>query len=59
MSEDIDIPHHDFFTTYAPNYTIEVTPGNVKDENSPEYIREINETYDVLAERITRIVDAL
>jgi hypothetical protein len=51
-----DIPHHDHFTKYAPNYTIVVAPGNAKDENTPDYVRMINETYEVLARRISAIV---
>ena len=56
MSSDIDIPHHDHFTSYAPNYTIEVPPGNAKDENTPEYIAEVSATYEIIARRIADIV---
>lgn len=49
---DTPIPPHAAFPMYAPSFTLDVPAGNVRDENSDEYLTEI----DSIFERITAIL---
>jgi histone deacetylase 1/2/histone deacetylase 8 len=51
-SNEADVPHHDYFPDYAPNYTLEVHAGGMRDENTHEHITRINDTFARIAERI-------
>ncbi|XP_060065441.1 histone deacetylase 8-like [Ylistrum balloti] len=46
-----DIPDHQFFVEYGPDYGIEVSPGNRKDQNSQEYLRKVHRSImDILSQ---------
>ncbi|KAF5351084.1 hypothetical protein D9756_008458 [Leucocoprinus leucothites] len=35
---EADIPDHPGFPLYAPSFTVDVPPGNMRDHNTPEYL---------------------
>src|ERR1700742_2314346 len=46
------IPEHGSWPRYAPGFTIEIERGNMADDNTEDYVREIEERITGLAERI-------
>ncbi|KZT39446.1 histone deacetylase complex protein [Sistotremastrum suecicum HHB10207 ss-3] len=50
-----DIPDHAAFPLYGPSFTFDVPGGNMRDENSSEYVQRIKEQMFSLASRIANI----
>lgn len=45
-----DIPDHQFFMEYGPDYGLNITAGNRKDQNSQDYLRKIHRSImDILS----------
>lgn len=42
---DTPIPDHTAFPLYAPAFTMEVPAGYMRDENTDDYIREVEKVY--------------
>ncbi|KIO28234.1 hypothetical protein M407DRAFT_6876 [Tulasnella calospora MUT 4182] len=47
-----DIPDHRTFPQYQPSFTLDVPAGNMRDENTNEYLNEVKSTLNVLSARI-------
>ena len=54
MLPDAQVPEHQAFGQYAPSFTMDVPPGNMRDENTDEYISKIEAVYETVASEITR-----
>ncbi|CAE6430497.1 unnamed protein product [Rhizoctonia solani] len=52
LSVDDDIPDHGVFLQYAPSFVLDVPAGNMPDENTEKGLGEIEDTYNILIERI-------
>jgi histone deacetylase 8 len=52
LSPDTPIPNHAGFTVYAPSFTLDVPPSNVRDENTEDYLTEV----DAIFERVVEIL---
>ena len=52
LSLDTPIPNHAGFTVYAPSFTLDVPPSNVRDENTEDYLTEV----DAIFERVVEIL---
>ncbi|TFY74746.1 hypothetical protein EWM64_g9264 [Hericium alpestre] len=52
LSLETPIPDHGAFPAYAPSFTLDVPPGNARDQNSDEYLSRIEGVY----EEITRSI---
>ncbi|KAF8268118.1 hypothetical protein EI94DRAFT_1578923, partial [Lactarius quietus] len=52
LALDTPIPTHAGFPMYAPSFILDVPAGNVRDENSDDYLTEI----DVIFERVAEIL---
>jgi histone deacetylase 8 len=51
---DIDIPDHDGFPSYGPSFTLDIPAGNMLDDNTDEYLREVEQAYGQIAEKLKR-----
>lgn len=49
LALDTPIPTHAAFPMYAPSFTLDVPAGNVRDENSDEYLTEIDSIFERIA----------
>ncbi|KAF8582573.1 histone deacetylase complex protein [Ramaria rubella] len=52
LSLDSDIPDHIAFPSYGPSFTLDVLAGNMRDENTDEYLSGIEEVYNKLVEKL-------
>jgi len=52
ISLETDIPDHDAFPLYAPSFTLDIPPGNMRDENADEYIQHIEDVYRRITHQI-------
>lgn len=53
---EADIPDHAAFPLYAPSFTLDVPPGNVQDQNTAEYLDDVQARFNCIAEIIeTRV----
>jgi len=50
LALDTPIPTHAGFPMYAPSFTLDVPAGNVRDENSDDYLTEIDAIFERVAE---------
>lgn len=49
---DTPIPDHAGFPLYAPSFTMEVPAGNMRDENTDDYLREVEDVYSQIILRL-------
>lgn len=52
LSLDAPIPNHAGFPIYAPSFTLDVPPSNVRDENTESYLTKV----DAIFERVSEIL---
>ncbi|CED85537.1 Histone deacetylase complex, catalytic component RPD3 [Phaffia rhodozyma] len=52
LIQDDAFTHDEDYCLFEPQFDMEVHLGNMRDENTAEYLAEINSTFQVLAERI-------
>ncbi|KAJ9086498.1 Histone deacetylase 8 [Entomophthora muscae] len=50
----VNIPEHDYFCEYLPDYTLQLAPGSQKDENTEEYLCDVIDSVKI---QIQAIVD--
>ena len=50
LALDTPIPTHAAFPMYAPSFTLDVPAGNVRDENSNDYLTEVDSIFERVAE---------
>ncbi|WVF71325.1 hypothetical protein IAT40_006128 [Kwoniella sp. CBS 6097] len=55
---DTPIPHHEHFEEYEPSFTMEVSAGHMRDENTAEELDKARDVYKTISERIKDIVVA-
>ncbi|KIY70566.1 Arginase/deacetylase [Cylindrobasidium torrendii FP15055 ss-10] len=47
LADDVDIPlDHLFFPLYAPSFTLDIPKGNMQDQNTPEYLTSLLQTFE-------------
>lgn len=51
---ETQVPEHQAFGLYAPSFTMDVPPGNMRDENTDEYISKIEAIYESVTVEISR-----
>lgn len=56
LSPEADIPDHAAFPLYAPSFTLDVPPGNVQDQNTPQYLKRVETQFVRIAEMIEQRV---
>ena len=49
LSLDSDIPDHQAFPAYSPSFTLDVPCGNMPDENTEEYLQDVESRFGVLS----------
>ncbi|KAL5531903.1 hypothetical protein ACEPAF_5466 [Sanghuangporus sanghuang] len=49
---DTPIPDHSAFPLYAPSFTLDVPAGNMRDENSEEYLCKVEAVYSTVIARL-------
>jgi histone deacetylase 8 len=52
LALDTPIPTHAAFPMYAPSFTLDVPAGNVRDENSDDYLTEVESIFEHVAEML-------
>jgi len=52
LSLDADISDHDAFPSYGPSFTLDVPAGNMRDENTEEYLLEVERVYSQIVDRL-------
>ncbi|TCD64178.1 hypothetical protein EIP91_004450 [Steccherinum ochraceum] len=52
LSPEADIPDHAAFPLYAPSFTLDFPAGNVRDQNTPEYLDDVCARFSRIAELI-------
>ncbi|KAF9515690.1 hypothetical protein BS47DRAFT_1371945 [Hydnum rufescens UP504] len=52
LSLDLSIPDHSAFPMYAPSFILDVPPGNMTDQNKDAYLRQIEERFAGLVDRL-------
>ncbi|KAJ7089350.1 hypothetical protein B0H15DRAFT_840446 [Mycena belliarum] len=52
LSLDTEIPEHAYLNSYAPSFVLDVPAGNMQDQNSAEYLRTVEESFDVVISTI-------
>ncbi|KAH9956155.1 histone deacetylase 8 [Russula dissimulans] len=50
LALDTPIPHHAGFPLYAPSFILDVPPSNVRDENTDDYLKKVDTTFEHVAE---------
>ena len=50
LSLDTPVPNHAGFTIYAPSFTLDVPPSNVRDENTEGYLVKVDAIFEHVAE---------
>ncbi|KAF8504298.1 Arginase/deacetylase [Russula emetica] len=50
LSLDTPIPNHAGFPIYAPSFTLDVPPSNVRDENTESYLTKVDAIFERVAE---------
>ncbi|KAJ7716261.1 hypothetical protein DFH07DRAFT_973957 [Mycena maculata] len=53
LSLDTPIPDHAHFPTYAPSFSLDVTAGNMQDQNTSEYLLAVDTAFDAVVNKIT------
>ena len=54
VSSETQIPDHTAFPLYAPSFIMEVPAGNMRDENTDEYLQEIEQVYSIIVEELQK-----
>ncbi|KAJ7098377.1 histone deacetylase complex protein [Mycena epipterygia] len=58
LSLETEIPDHTHFPAYAPSFSLDVPAGNMQDQNSDDYLRTVDESFDgvvaAIAERMAK-----
>lgn len=49
LALDTPIPNHAGFPMYAPSFILDVPAGNVRDENTDDYLTKVESTFDSVA----------
>ena len=52
LTLDTPVPDHSAFPLYGPSFTLEILPGNMKDENTDEYIHNLKEIFSAVCCKI-------
>ncbi|KAI0056362.1 Arginase/deacetylase [Artomyces pyxidatus] len=52
LALDTQIPDHGAFPLYAPSFTLDVPPGNVRDENTEEYLTHVEGVFEGVVQEI-------
>ncbi|KAI9449469.1 histone deacetylase 8 [Russula earlei] len=50
LALDTPIPHHAGFPMYAPSFTLDVPPSRMCDENTDDYLKKVDATFERVAE---------
>ncbi|KAJ6501259.1 hypothetical protein DFH09DRAFT_1444675 [Mycena vulgaris] len=58
LSLDTEIPDHTHFPAYAPSFSLDVPAGNMQDQNSTDYLRTVDDSFEsviaTIAERMAK-----
>ncbi|KAF8508253.1 histone deacetylase 8 [Hysterangium stoloniferum] len=49
---EADIPDHNGFPSYEPSFTLDIPAGNMRDENTDEYLEHIEQVYSQVVGRL-------
>ena len=41
MCVSLELPYNDYFEYYGPEFTLHISPSNMANQNTPEYIERI------------------
>ncbi|KAI0249263.1 histone deacetylase 8 [Lactifluus subvellereus] len=52
LALDTPIPNHAGFPMYAPSFTLDVPAGNIRDENTDEYLTKLDAIFERIAETL-------
>ena len=54
LSLESEIPDHQGFPLYGHSFTLDVPAGNMQDQNSDEYLKSVEESFDPVIEALEK-----
>lgn len=54
LSLESEIPDHQAFPLYGHSFTLDVPAGNMRDQNSEEYLMSVEESFDLVIKALEK-----